>query len=184
MPIVVFLLLLLAQGQVAAEPLGKRIFGLEESVALEQLGLTVAAKLDTGADSSSLDARAIRQFSEAGQDWVSFDIADGEGWRTVTLPLADQVRIRRRSESLQSGQRGYSRRPVVTLDLCLGDRQVPARVNLTDRSNFQYPLLLGVDVLRELAVLVDPSASQTAGLPRCPAIAGEVFIDNHYSEAP
>ena len=40
-------------------PANKRIYGLHESVHIRELGITVPAKLDTGADSASLSARYI-----------------------------------------------------------------------------------------------------------------------------
>jgi hypothetical protein len=40
-------------------------------------------------------------------------------------------------------------------------------VNLTDRSAFQYPLLIGSEALKRFDALVDPSLKYAAGKPGC-----------------
>ena len=40
-------------------------------------------------------------------------------------------------------------------------------VNLTDRSAFQYPLLIGSEALKRLDAVVDPSLKYAAGKPGC-----------------
>ncbi|MGJ3255624.1 MAG: ATP-dependent zinc protease family protein [Alcanivorax sp.] len=159
-------------------PVNKRIYGLHESVHIGELGITVPAKLDTGADSASLSARYIKTFERDGVKMVEFDIAidrdDREEWGIqqrewddVELPLTGHVRIKRRAESVQDGERDFSRRPMVTLTICMGGRQQKIDVNLTDRSEFRYPLLIGADALMSLGALVDPSLSMSVGTPRC-----------------
>jgi len=159
-------------------PANKRIYGLHESVHIRELGITVPAKLDTGADSASLSARYIKTFERDGVKMVEFDIAisrdDREEWGIsqsqwddVELPLAGHVRIKRRAESVQDGERDFSRRPMVALTVCVGNRLQKIDVNLTDRSEFRYPLLIGADALRGLGALVDPSLSHSVGKPRC-----------------
>ncbi|MEQ3683511.1 RimK/LysX family protein [Alcanivorax sp.] len=154
---------------------GKMIYGLHEKVHIKELGITVPAKLDTGADSASLSARHIRTFERDGVEMVEFDLAidrDDRGvtreqWNDVELPLSGHVRIKRRAESVVLGDRDYSRRPVVALTICMGKRQEQIEVNLTDRSEFRYPLLIGSGALQELGALVDPSLSVTLGEPDC-----------------
>ena len=157
---------------------GKMIYGLHEKVHIKELGITVPAKLDTGADSASLSARHIRTFERDGVEMVEFDLAidrddreewsvTREQWDDVELPLSGHVRIKRRAESVAPGDRDYSRRPVVTLTICMGRRQEQVEVNLTNRSEFRYPLLMGSEALQGLGALVDPSLSMAAGEPDC-----------------
>jgi hypothetical protein len=159
---------------------GKMIYGLHEKVHIKELGITVPAKLDTGADSASLSARYIRTFERDGVEMVEFDLAidrddredwgiTTEQWDDVELPLSGHVRIKRRAESVSPGERDYSRRPVVTLTVCMGKRQEQIEVNLTDRSEFRYPLLIGSEALQGLGALVDPSLSMAVGQPGCQA---------------
>jgi hypothetical protein len=172
------LLVLSPLAAVADGASGKMIYGLHEKVHIKELGITVPAKLDTGAGSGSLSARYIRTFERDGVEMVEFDLAidrddreewgvTREQWDDVELPLSGHVRIKRRAESVAPGDRDYSRRPVVTLTICMGRRQEQVEVNLTNRSEFRYPLLMGSEALRGLGALVDPSLSMAAGEPDC-----------------
>ena len=60
-----------------------------------------------------------------------------------------------------------SKRPVVDLELCLGDVKRTVEVNLVDRSSFNYPLLVGSKALREFKAAVNPAKKFTAGKPDC-----------------
>lgn len=177
-----FPLLLLLVGYVlsaqAAGPASKVIYGLNENVQLREIGVTVPAKLDTGAESASLSARNIKIFEHDDQDMVEFDLAlskeerdrlgiTREQWDDIQLPLVGHVRIKRLAESLVEEERGYNRRPMVMLTVCMGRRAEQIEVNLTDRSDFSYPLLIGADALKRLGAVVDPSLKMTAGSPRC-----------------
>ncbi len=166
---------LVAQADV---PASKVIYGLNEHVQLRELGVTVPAKLDTGAESASLSARHIKIFEQDGQEMVEFDLAlsrqdremlgiTPEQWDDIQLPLIGHVRIKRLAESLLEEEQGYNRRPMVMLTVCMGRRAEQIEVNLTDRSDFSYPLLIGSDALKRLGAVVDPSLVMTAGSPRC-----------------
>lgn len=156
----------------------KMIYGLNETMRLEEMGLSLPAKLDTGAESASLSARNIKVFEQDGQMMVKFDLAindkhrkawglDAQQGNGAVYPLSHHVRIKRRADSISAGEKDFSRRPVITLTLCVGQRRSPVDVNLTDRSNFDYPLLVGAEGLRNLKGLVDPALSQVAGEPSC-----------------
>ncbi|WP_101674800.1 ATP-dependent zinc protease family protein [Alloalcanivorax mobilis] len=159
-------------------PASKVILGLHEQVHIRELGLTLPAKLDTGAESASLSADQVRTFLRDGHQMVSFALAvdadTREKWGLgagpsdrIELPLADHVRIKQRAESALPGDKGYTRRPVVALTLCVGDRLATVEVNLTDRRAFSYPLLVGSEALRDLGALVDPAVSMGRGAPDC-----------------
>ena len=174
---------------VADDSSGKMIYGLPEKVHIKELGITVPAKLDTGADSASLSARYIRTFEQDGVEMVEFDLSidrddredwgiTAEQWDDVELPLSGHVRIKRRAESVSPGERDYSRRPVVTLTVCMGNRQEQIEVNLTDRSEFRYPLLMGSEALQGLGALVDPSLSMAVGEPGCQANSEDKVVES------
>lgn len=61
----------------------------------------------------------------------------------------------------------YTARPVIELDICMGSALRSIEVNLTDRSAFQYPLLIGSEALKRFDALVDPSLKYAAGKPAC-----------------
>ncbi|MNR58405.1 hypothetical protein D3C85_1794000 [compost metagenome] len=49
----------------------------------------------------------------------------------------------------------------------MGDSLQHIEVNLTDRSTFDYPLLIGSTALAEFDAVVDPSLTFSTGRPGC-----------------
>ncbi len=147
----------------------KTIYGLNEHVALPGFDLEVQAKLDTGAQTASLSARDIERFKRDGKNWVRFYLAIDEAHdRPIELPLQRISKIKRRAGDFDPDEdKTYTPRPVVELDLCMGAARRSIEVNLTDRSAFQYPLLIGSDALTRFGALVDPSLTYAAGKPGC-----------------
>ncbi len=139
---------------------GKDIFGWVEHVLVGKTRLSMKAKLDTGAETSSLDALEIKKFRRSGKRWVEFVVADSDAGRRVSFkkPLLREVRIKRHDGRSQL-------RPVVAIEICLGDHLKRVQVSLTDRSEFLYPVLLGRRALEGIAV-VDPELSLTS-IPGC-----------------
>lgn len=133
--------------------------GVVETVRLDPGNIALEAKIDTGADGTSLDARHIENFSRDGKPWVRFVVPIGGAQQALELPLVRSVKIKRRNDAPSVT------RPVVRLKICLGDKSVDADVNLTDRSRFRYPMLVGVNVLAGRAV-VDPQHKNLTK-PRC-----------------
>jgi hypothetical protein len=82
---------------------------------------------------------------------VTFRLTSRGGRTAIyTEPVVRWVTIRRRGG-------GTIVRPVVMMDLCLAGLRVQGEVNLADRSGFNYPLLIGRNMLREAAISVDSS---------------------------
>lgn len=148
---------------------GKTIYGLNEYTLVQDFDLVVAAKLDTGAKTASLSARDIERFRRDGETWVRFVLAiDGGHDRTIERPLARISKIKRRAGDFDPEEgKTYTARPVIELDLCMGRALRTIEVNLTDRSAFQYPLLIGSEALKHFEALVDPSLKYAAGKPGC-----------------
>ncbi len=151
---------------VAAE---KTVYGLNEYVSLNDLDLEVAAKLDTGAKTASLSARDIKRFKRDGETWVRFYLAIDEAHEhAIERPLARISKIKRRAGDFDPEEgKTYTARPVIELELCMGKALRTIEVNLTDRSAFQYPLLIGSEALKRLDAVVDPSLKYAAGKPGC-----------------
>lgn len=143
-----------------ARETSKTIFGYVERVVVSAEGFSLKAKLDTGAETSSLDARNIKRIRRSGERLVRFDVPDPETGQLVTLerPLARIVRIRQHDGP-------YERRPVVQMWLCIGHLAERVEVNLVDRGDFLYPLLLGRSAMRG-SIIVDPELTFTTR-PRC-----------------
>jgi hypothetical protein len=132
----------------------KKIVGVAERVCLEPEGLLLAAKMDTGADNSSLNVGQLTSFSRNGQEWVRFQVMNEEG-HTTTF---ERKLIRTAQIKRHAGTR--HERPVVLMGIRLGDSFREAEVNLVDRSRFKYQLLIGRSFMAGL-VVVDPSAQFT-----------------------
>lgn len=138
------------------------IFGWVEWVKLMDGELRLKAKLDTGAANSSLDATNIERFRRDGQRWVRFTVTDPETEDLLELEkrLVRNVRIVR-----HDGE--HQRRPVIKMPICFGIERREVEVNLIDRSNFIYPMLLGRSALEEYALIDSGSTFQNS--PRCNA---------------
>lgn len=135
----------------------KDIFGWVERVLVGESQLEMKAKLDTGADTSSIHASKIhRSRGQNGQTWVEFRLTDEDSDRTVRYKkrLVRYAYIKEHDGPSQ-------RRPVVELEVCLGDHRQQIEVSLVDRSGFDYPVLLGRNALERVAV-VDPELHLTA----------------------
>nr|WP_286184463.1 ATP-dependent zinc protease [Pantoea sp. Cy-639] len=160
------LLSLVALPVLAAQP---TIYGRYENIKLPEIGETLKAKMDTGAWTASLSAKDIELFNRDGEEWVRFRLAtkDADG-KVYEHKVARISKIKNRAdEDDESETPELSKRPVVDLELCLGDVKRTVEVNLVDRSHFNYPLLIGSKALRELKAAVDPRQKFTAGNPGC-----------------
>lgn len=130
----------------------KQVVGWVETVKVYPGGITVKAKVDSGAKTSSLDCECITPFKRDGKDWLSFSVKNHQG-DIVRLekPVMRIARIKR-----HFGQEQV--RYVVKLGICLGSTYREAEVTLVDRTGFNYPLLVGRNFLGD-DFLIDPSAT-------------------------
>lgn len=151
----------------------KTVYGLAEHVSVLDLDLHLQAKLDTGASTASLSARDIRRFKRDGQPWVRFYLAmDDAHAQPIERPLLRLSHIKRRAGDYDAdaGQ-ATTTRPVIALTVCMGKVSRVVEINLTDRSAFQYPLLMGAEALKGFSAVVDPGLEFTAGEPACATAA-------------
>lgn len=112
------------------------VVGAVEPVRIVEADLVFRARIDTGAGSSSLDAREIAV--EDGR--VRFVLEDEAGQRRMlSAPLADHALVR--------GALGSDQRPRIALQLELGGVRKRVLVSLRDRSRMQYKMLVGRDFL-------------------------------------
>jgi hypothetical protein len=127
-----------------AEPL----FKVGHIEVVEVNGMTFPAKLDTGADVSSMNAVNIKRFKKDGQDMVTFTYQNNQGDKQeFTKPVIDVMRIK-----AKKGEK-VNIRPVVEMKVKLGDLEKEVRVNLQDRSRFEYSMILGKNFLKYGAVV-------------------------------
>jgi len=163
---VLALLSVLALPVMAAEP---TLYGRYEYIKLPEIGETLKAKMDTGALTASLSAKNIQTFTRDGEEWVRFQLATPDADSKVYEHKVSRIsKIKNRAdEDDDKDEVNVAKRPVVDLDMCLGNVKRTVEVNLTDRSNFNYPLLIGAKALREFGAAVNPARRYTADQPGC-----------------
>lgn len=116
--------------------------GYIENVIVGNLGLMMKAKLDTGADTSSVHARNVEVYKRGDRDhWVKFRLVGKDG-RSIRY---DQNVIRFAAIKTKTG--GTIRRPVIRMPICVGGRWGRAEINLADRGEFDYEMLIGREFL-------------------------------------
>jgi hypothetical protein len=131
----------------------KITIGEVEDVVLLKWGVKFLARIDTGAASTSLDARKLKIIG----DFAEFKMRNG---KKVKLPILEYRHVRTSV--------GQQLRPVVLLDICLGSLHLLTQVTLTNRSHLKYALLVGRRVLKGNFV-VDVSRKKTTK-PSCPEL--------------
>ena len=141
------------------------ILGWVETARLMDPAITLKAKLDTGAETSSLDAEVIKKFRKDGKRWVRFRLTDRATGEDFII-----VRERMRTIGVVQHDGSSQRRPVVEMQVCIASRVIRTEVSLIDRSEFNYPLLLGRNALENFA-LVDPGYTFLSE-PACPPEPG------------
>ena len=143
----------------------KQVVGWLEKVRVYPGTLIIHAKLDTGAKNSSLNASQITEFERNGEQWVRFKVTSRYG-KTITCERKVQrvAKIKRHGAMPQI-------RFSVRLGICLGSSYKEAEVNLVNRSDFTYQMLIGRSFLKG-NVIIDPSLKYTTK-PNCNGISGQ-----------
>jgi len=130
--------------------------GWREWVQLPDIGVPwIKAKLDTGAQTSSIHAYAVEPFERDGTAWVRFGIrpwqrSDADEVR-VECPVLDVRRVRSSSGHVDE-------RFVVSMRLVLVGRSVDAEVTLSNRDAMGFRMLIGREALSR-GFIVDSARS-------------------------
>ena len=132
----------------------KITIGEVEEVILLPWRVKLPARIDTGAATSSLDARDLKVKNNIAE----FKLPKKYGGILLRLPVTDWTHVR--------GADFKERRPVVEITLCMGPKLIHTQVTLNDRSTVKYPLIIGRNVLKDNFV-VDCTASNCFP-PSCP----------------
>lgn len=136
--------------------------GREEWVGLPDIGIpAIRAKVDTGAQTSSLHAFAIHRIDGRGEPRVRFGVH----------PLPEQPDVELLCEAPLIGERPITSsngetelRYVINATLSVGGRQWPIEISLTNRERMTFRMLLGRQAL-EAGVLVDVTRACLHGEP-------------------
>ncbi|MBL4671250.1 MAG: ATP-dependent zinc protease [Arenicella sp.] len=126
---------------------GKLRLGAVEKVRLIKEKITYAARIDTGADFSSIGVYNTKTFERDSKDWVRFSLEDSDGATRFEYPIFDTIRIKVSS-------RETANRIEIKIDIKMGGIKYKKQIfNLADRSHLKYQLLIGRSFLRDIAVV-------------------------------
>lgn len=138
---------------VASETDGKTLLGRSEWVGMPSIGTYLKARVDSGANTSSLSASDITRFERDGENWVRFKLALNDSdvvvdrvrdeW--IEAPIIRRVRIVQAS--------GEESRPVISLLMTLGPIRETVEFTLNDRTHLDYPVLLGRRFMMDIATI-------------------------------
>ena len=130
-----------------ANPQGLMVVGWRELVSLPDLGLSlIPAKIDTGARTSSLHAEVLDDFRRDGERFVRFAV-DWGGARHFCEAIHVDVR------GITSSNGEQQDRFVIKTPLMIGKVVFRAEISLADRSQMQFPMLIGRTALRRRFVV-------------------------------
>ena len=135
----------------------KTIYGYVEKATLTDQNVVLVAKLDTGAKSSSLHAIDIKKVIVDGKPYLRFTVPHPGGEAHFLSEYHGKVSIKARAQEIE-----HIKRPVVWMKVKLGSQEHTIRVNLTNRGNFMYPMLLGRQAIVAFYGVVDPSLKYEA----------------------
>ena len=156
---IVLMILILCCSNIAISDNSLVTIGWVEPVRILPEGFELKAKIDTGADNSSLGVIDWKGFTQSGTQWVRFEALNNEGkTQLFERPLHKYTLIKRKL--LRS-----IKRPVVKMWLCIGRNKILTPVNLSERKKYKYSLLIGRSFLKT-HYLVD-SAKKSTTSPEC-----------------
>ena len=138
----------------------KMIIGWREWCSLPDLELPgIAAKIDTGAKTSSLHAFEIERFEKHGEQWVRFFIHPLKRHRRPEIKCQAKLADER---TVTSSNGTTEHRYVINTTMILGSYTFATELTLTNRDEMGFRMLIGRQSLQKRFV-VDPSLSYTLG---------------------
>lgn len=138
-----------------------KVLGWIEDAAITKTHFVIKAKLDTGADSSSLNA-VNAEIVERGEDnYIKFKVVNRHG---QTMEFNEKIV---RWTRIKNKFGAKHKRPVVIIDVCIANILRTVEVNLVDRSNYKYQLLIGRSFLKGTPNILIDSALKDSEQPAC-----------------
>jgi hypothetical protein len=140
----------------------KRVIGWREWVQLPDLGVVeMKAKVDTGADNSSLHAFNVERIERDGAEYVRFEIHPKQRSKKPTIhceaPLVMEKKVKNPGGRTEL-------RPVIRTRVVVAGEELEALVNLTSRDEMGFRMLLGRRAVRSRFV-IDPGRSYLGPRP-------------------
>jgi hypothetical protein len=140
----------------------RKTIGWREWVSMPELGVKeIKAKVDTGADNSSLHAFNIERFEDDEVPMVRFEVHPHQRKKKPTV----QCEARIVGERIVKNPGGRTeRRPIIRTKLVVAGEEFEALVNLTTRDEMTFRMLLGRRTVRK-NFIIDPGRSYLGPRP-------------------
>lgn len=124
------------------------LVGEIEKIRLNPPGIAYTARIDSGAEGSSIHASNIVRFERDGENWVRFELDGVKG-----KPVVMEREVVRRVLVRQAAVDEVERRVKVMMHITIGSYSELMEFSLNDRSEMEYPVLIGRNFLRNNAVV-------------------------------
>jgi hypothetical protein len=132
------------------------IVGWREWIALPSLSVeAIKAKIDTGANTSSLHAFEIERFRRTRRDFVRFQIHPLQRMTQPTIPVQAPLLGYR---TVRSSSGHETERPVISTEIEIFEQVWTIELTLANRDQMGFRMLLGREALRG-RFLVDAGSS-------------------------
>ncbi len=130
------------------------IIGEVEPIYILPMKSAFLARVDTGATTSSVDAKDVKYFERDGEPWVSFKIVNTTSGEEHQF----EKRVIKKIKIKRAEQR--ENRAKVMLDVKFGAQKMNVEFTLAEREKFEYQALIGRNILTG-RYIVDTSLSNT-----------------------
>lgn len=140
--------------EVVVEKAHLPIIGEVEPIYFLPMKSPFAARIDTGATTSSLDCQDVEYFERDGEKWVAFKLKN----RKTGEEHVFEKKVERSFKVKRAGK--DESRKAIKMDVKMGEEVFSAVFSIADRSNFDYQGLVGRNILTG-RFLVDTSTSYT-----------------------
>jgi len=126
---------------------GKLLMGDVETVLLTKEEIKFDARIDTGAETSSIGVYNHKPFERDGKKWVRFLLTQKKDAKVYEYPVYDRVKIKQTETVTEE-------RIEIKMDIELGGKKYKKQIfNLANRSFLEYQLLIGRSFLRDIAIV-------------------------------
>ncbi|HEY3395670.1 MAG TPA: RimK/LysX family protein [Lacipirellulaceae bacterium] len=141
----------IAKGQDAVSPAPKQIIGATDTFTEASTGIPFSARIDTGAKSCSLHVEQMEIKDEAPKRLANIGktvrfLIQGKNGKSEWIETTIAGAVRVKSSVFKNGE--FDRRYKVRLTLRWNEFEKEVLVTLNDRTDMEYPLLIGRNYLR------------------------------------
>lgn len=129
------------QASAKSSAIEKIVLGRIEKVKVISNGMQLVARVDTGAQSSSMHAINIKEKSVEGKEYVEFETFDHDGKKYAMLKeVVKKVKVKTPDSK-------STKRYVVRVRLKIGTNEHSVNVTLSNRDKLDYKFLIGRNLL-------------------------------------